>query len=67
MTVRLTEDLGESAPPLFMLALWVAALFGIFWAAALTDVGPATLVTFTLSTLAVATFRLLNGENVDFD
>jgi hypothetical protein len=46
---------------------WFAAFFAIVWAAGVTGAGPAVLVAFALSTLAVVTFRLLNGENVDFD
>jgi hypothetical protein len=67
LTHRLTQEVGEDAVGLVYIGGFVAAFFAIVWGAGLTGTGPAVLVALALSTLAVVTFRLLNGENVDFD
>jgi hypothetical protein len=67
LTDRLTQEVGEDAVGLVYIGGWIAAYFAILWAAGVTGAGPGVLVAFALSTLAVVTFRLLNGENVDFD
>jgi hypothetical protein len=67
LTDRLTQEVGEDAVGCVYIGGWFAAFFAIVWAAGVTGAGPAVAVALALSTLAVATFRLLNGENVDLD
>jgi hypothetical protein len=61
----LTPHLGESGAGLLYIAVILAAFLALIGAAGWTGVGPAVIVAFGLSTLAVGLLRWLDGQNVD--
>ena len=66
LTDRLKRDVAASAPLLLYTAVWLAAVFGLFGAAAATGVGIPAAIAFGISLLAVVVL-ITKDEHTDLD